>query len=584
MENSIFPEIKTFVAELRSKYAERNNIVSGIENIYLMNDPDLNKKAKEISTIVKTMDTDARNKTVAAHRLLAANRPHTNIPFDKNDPDSRAMSDEIERFCDGLITASDRVTRKAIHSEMVLSMLLFDDAHVAITSTADMLEQAKNGKKSNPRIEQIASLAPFVYECMHPAGGYPDYDGMGMRSYYRETKMTAGAIVDRYGKAAYKVFDLGKVDPMVKRLTEYTLCEFWDWTYHFVWIDSIGEPIIGLPHKLKFIPIVCNTGEGSALFSRPDEQREPFLMTEYKSGLWQRRNMMMTVLHTMIYNYGFSPLFKMQRGEAGNELPSIKRLGLFEYIDIPPGAEWDIVLNKGIIDPAFMTAMAIDERKGEESTIANAAIGGPAGDTFSELALMSQLGRLPLETYRREAGRLLADVLQVTLKWIKEDGLNLSVLGEGGIVSQMDYESIPDNLNLEVELDVALPQDMLKQASVLNALKGVVPMEDLYEKVLKLGQYKDAQGRLTQEKLEEVILMTILQRIQAGDQNPFGTPQPPQQQQPPPGPAAPQPGFSEQQFPAEQFALPQQTMGGEGIAGGGTPPPFIPGEAEAEGL
>jgi hypothetical protein len=566
----VFEDIKVFTNEHKQLFGNRDVQAKEYEEMYLMIDEELKKSAKKVKVTRFTVDPDVRNKTLAAHRLLAANRPQVNVPYDRNTQAVQDLSEEIERACNGMLLASDMATRRKLHSEMALSNLLFDESHVTITRTKDLYEMAEQAVKAGSdqrikaaaqaakiRAEQAMEIAPYLYEANNPRTGYPDYDGMGCRSFYREVKMRGGQITDKWGGSAIRSMQQSNIDPIQTRYSPFTVCEFWDLVFHYLWIKDARFPIIGAPHGKPFFPVVCGISEGSSLFEEQENTRQPFLMAENRSGLWKRRNMMLTVLYTLLYTFGFSPTFKFTRTQPGTAMPTLQQMGLFSFFDIPVGGNLEILLNKGIIDQAFMEGLTMAERKGEESTVYKAAIGGYAGGTFSELALLSQLGKMPLEITRQQTGNQMAHVLQTSIKWIVLAGDSPEL---PGIMGELDLSSITDPINLECDLDLALPKDLLNQASVLNALAGKVPMEDLYEKVLKMGQYKDAQGRLIKEQFVATIIEDALVKIKQG-QNPFA---PPAQAAPAAAPAGPVPGG---EVPPEiaQLMAQQQGQGQAGV-------------------
>ena len=115
-------------------------------------------------------------------------------------------------------------------------------------------------------------------------------------------------------------------------------------------------------------------------------------------------------------------------------------------------------------------------------------------------------------------------------------------------MADLKGNEIPDNLTLNVELDIAMPQDMVGQAQIVTGLKGTVPMRMLYEKILKLGQWDAAQEELWDEQYTDAMYGLAMQQLMQ------------QAQQPPP-----------QQMPAQQEAPPQMLPREMGMNGGQGP-------------
>ncbi len=527
MEGTIYQEIVDYCANLVSTNGARTEIQAGMEDIYLMRDTPEDVAMKALGpSIALVKDPGDRNAIIGGRRLLTATDPIVNVPFDANDAVMQGASEKIERAAAALLAINDKVIRKPLHYNASLSALLYDEIHIQIVSTADMLEWAKGASPAAlARAKRLSELTPYLFKIYNPRTGYPEWDDFGLRCYHRRTTVTVGSVLDAYGKTAKALFDTAERSP--SRLDQVTLCDYWDTTYRCVWVEGYSTALVMDEHKLPFVPFVCVTAEGSDLFANPEDQREPFLFTEYQSGMYKRRNEMGTALFTNVRTLGLTPMFTWHHADPNAERPPIKRDGLISYIDEGEG-EYRPLLSKGIVDDSMQLALNITERKGEESTMYKTTLGQNISNApFSLQAMLSQLGRLPLETVRSMTGRALADALEIAFAWWHEDGGAHRVYNaRSGVMAELKGNEIADNLTLEVSLDVSLPQDMMQQASVFNSLYQKVPTRWLYEKLLKLGRADET----TKELITEQFLMAQVGKF---IQEQMAPPQPPPQQQAP---------------------------------------------------
>lgn len=558
---SEFSDIQEQAKNIQASFAERDEVNLAIEDIYLMRDdmsvpPDMH--------IVTTRAPDNRNAIKGAARLLSIPDPVINCPMDEATTDLQGISEDLELMGSALFEASDHFSRKPLHHNANLSSLLYDEVEIAVISTQDLLAGPLKGQ-AKEKAEEIARATPYLFKCRKP--GYPVYDDFGLCMHVRTSDMTIAEIKSRYPDAEKILLSL-RVDMAKERTTHKVVWDFWDREMHFVWVEGTDKPLISGKHKLPIIPIACRTSEGSDLFDDPADQREPFLLTEYRSGLGARKNMALTALYTKLYNMGFVTPFVWQHTEPGAERPALMQDGLFQYIDAGTGT---MNILRQEMDPAFQMGLEIAERKGQESTLYTTALGGPlpSGTAFSTYSLLTQTGRLPLETIRKMTGEALADVLRIAYRWMRHDAGKYSARSyKRGAFTELAGRDIPEHFEVDVSLDIALPQDALQQANIVNMLWGKVPAKVLFEKMLKLGQYETLIKQLMDEQAAQAVFQVRLgqmaQQMAA----------PPQQQAPmqPPPEMMQEPGM----MAPEQMVEPMQGLPPEMAMGGGQGPEGSP--------
>jgi len=545
-------DIKDIVSranDLKSYHSGQDKIFDGMESMYFMRDPDEEKLKRSMDDVKLTISPDARNALVGAQRLLVATDPVFRVTSHMDERQSSA----IEMACDAMWNGSGKVNGTPVHYDLVLSGLLYDRVHLAVTSTADLVEaSSKRSKAYKARAEAIARRTPFLFECWNPRECYPLFDRQGLAAHLRSVEITVADVRGSYGDVA----GLGKY----RSTDKVTLNEWWDLEYHVVWIDGVEDPLINAQHGLAAIPIVVGYVNGStSLFVKPEDQLQPFLYTLWQSYLWNRQNLAMTVMYSMVAKIGANPMMVFKTGQADRELD-------IKYDD--PGGVVKIYANEELyplqkmaIDPSIPEALRMADEKGTESTIYRQALGQSLGGNapYSSVALLSQAGRLPLISPQKRIGWVIGRVMELVYAWMKSDNA-VRKYGDDEIVPA----DIPDDLEIECSLDIAMPQDYIQSAQLALALAGgdrpLASMEWTRDKVLKIGQNAKVQKQIWNEQGQDMkfkmYIQDMMQQAQAREAA----------MQQPPVPSASSGGASGTFSPGPELA--QMPM----MPGQGTPP------------
>lgn len=559
LDQNIFEVIKEHADDIESQYSDRNRLFTEMENMYLMDWP-----TKPNDPEVKiTMSPDARNAVLGAVRLMTATDPVWTVPGDKGNKSEE--DSKIEQAAASIWDTAGRVQQAPIHYDAVLSSLVYGEVHIPITRTLDLVDFAKQNKMGQDRAERLAADTPFLFEVWNPKDGYPEFDTLGLCSYYRKAKVRAGTLKARFGELVAELLT-GK-----KASDEVELGIFYDLENYGVWIDD--KPVIAEEHKLPFIPIAATVTEGSRMFGQMKHTRQPLLYTLQKSGLWERQNLTMTVLYTHLYQMGINPVF-LHTAPPGKPEKTMADLDFASgVVDLEPGEGLAPMMTKGIIDPSFSIAMDIAEGKTQSSTIYSQALGEPIGGSpaFSTVALLSQSGRLPLINTQKRGGWAIAEAMRIALNWYKDEGQQCE-----GI--ELKPSEVPDHLQLEVKLDVSLPQDKLQMANIANILTQgddpLVTKEWARENILNEGQSDQMTEEIWAERAATEMYRMFLQGQLAQQQQAMQAAMMQQQQamMPQQGPPGMPPG------------MPPEMMQGGGMppemAGMGAGPGMAPGQAE----
>jgi hypothetical protein len=480
-----FEEIVGYVPKLEAYYSDRNALWDECEQIFFLEDTDLPSE----DWIKKTFSPDGRNKLQGAARLLSVTNPDFSVPYDANDLDAKQSSSLVEKLAKKTYREACSARQKTIHTEAALALLLYDEIHLAVTSMADVVAGSTEGDKK--RAQMIAERTPVLIEPLNPKSGYPEFDHLGLKSYYQKREMTVFEVIGRYAKAKDQLAGKSMTD-IVK------VCEWWDIDQHLVWIEGNNDPLINNKNEYPFIPIIVQIAEGSRMFTETDRSRQPFFYTLIKSNLWKRQNLSLTVLYSILFAVGSSPTFK-HTSQDGTPV-EVSHSGPTTTIELTSGESYEIVANKAI-DPTLLQALNIADEKSEQSTMFSQALGQPIGSNsaYSMVALLNQAGRLPLAEYQRVGGEALAEAMRHAL-WLMKNG-------KASIPKGLDMKAsdIPNDFVIECKLDISLPQDERQNAMIAKQLtEGDEPLTSkrwVRENILQIGQSDEMEEEIWAEKI-----------------------------------------------------------------------------------
>ena len=536
--------------DIRPAFSARDTCNEQMENIYLLNpDGDL-PDAKHIK---KTLSPDGRNSLQGAVRLLSAADPKWAVPEDMNKL-LDGSSSTVEKLAGGIFQAASRAQGKPRHYDPILSGLLYGEVIVIPTCTKDLVESAPPQLKK--RLEDIYTSTPLLFDTISPSGAFPVYDNMGLSMFHSYRQMKIRDIKQRWAKATSMLGDAKDSD--TKNVGEY-----WDYEKHFVWIEGVESALIDADNEWGFIPVSAGITEGSELFSKSGQYtRQPFLYTMWRSDMWKRQNLSLTVMFSQIFSVGANPQFVYQRN-GYNADGSEKTSPLVDYsnvsgkIVIDQGETYQQLI-KNVIDPSLMTGLDVAQQKGIESTIYRQALGEPLGGNapFSMVAMLSQAGRLPLIPYQRMISHVLGDAMAKGLRMLKIHGETISVReGDSKALVEVDAKQLPDRIDIECTLDIKMPQDEAANAQTAMAVTAgdapLMSLETAQKRYLNIEQPEEELQKVWQERAATVYYQQWLQQQIALSQ-----------QQAQPGQPGAQPGLPPGQLPPGQ--LPPEMMGGQG--------------------
>jgi hypothetical protein len=520
-----FKDLIEYCGFLKAQYAQRNAMCMEMEDMVMMSWDEENTFKSKMENTRVTKSPDARNALRGAARLLLATEPQISIPYDENNDQARQTSEKLEEAASTIWQVAGRVRGDPVHYDIVNSALLYDEFVISITDTEELV---KYGKGQAPAVraqfESIARRTPYLIDVINPQFCYPDRNQYGLRAMYIERSMTVSEARQQFGKTLV----LDSVD-YSNPFKELTICDYMDAEIRVVWVDGERTPFINAPHKLPFIPYVCHRVEGGRLFSQPEYQNQPFLYGVWKSGIWNRKNMLLSSIFTMVYAMALNPLFiqKLSPSGQGVEMSFETPGGL---VTVPYGGDFSPMMSKGIIDPSVLQSLELVDRMMEESTIYSQTLGEPMGKNaaFSMVALLHQAGRLPLLAPQRKSGWGIGDALRIALLWQRHKAKDAKT-NYAGRKLEIAHQDIPEDLEIEAKLDVNLPQDNLQNAQIATSLAGgespLVSQEWVRENVLNIGQSSSEVKRIWSERaarmmFEQALQMFMMQAQQQMQQAP----------------------------------------------------------------
>jgi hypothetical protein len=566
-----FNEVVEHGQQLKTQHVNRNDMQNAMENMFLMKwqNEDLAKQGKGKTAV--TRSPSVHNKVKGGSRLLSTTEPKFSVPRETNMADTDEKASKIEKWCARVFESACRATGEKVDRAVTTSAILFGEIYIAVDRTENLVTQhekqleAKGGKDrwlevAIKRTQDTAKRAPYLYNVWDPRTCYPEFDRLGMNCLYREVNTTVGKVRDEFGDV--------KGLSETSRLDQVVLCSWWDFVYRYIWLSGFAQPILAEEHNLPFIPVVCQLGEGSrSLFSLPENWRLPMLYPVWRSNQWDNENMYLTIAATSTLAWGSNPMFTLTTPDLEREI-AIDASVPGGVIKLKAGETFGPT-GKIVIDPSVLMGLERARQDIEDSTIYSQTLGQPLGAnaTFSETALLHQAGRLPLAVPQEMGGRAIAAALKISLEWTKASGKKATA-GSYKYDAELETTDIPDNVEVDCKLDIALPQDRLGNVNVAKMATDpnnqLASLEWAQTNILGIEQPDEMAKQILKERYFYAMAMAYLQQQMQAAQ---------QQQQPPAQAGSAMP-------PPEQMQGPGQGIPPEVLANGMQEPGPMPGEEQ----
>ncbi len=519
-QTKAFKEIFDRARYLVEDYSERDTLFEEMEHIWHMDWVE-GRPASKSKDVRYTVAPDGANAIVGGQRLMTASEPQFSMPFDTNDEEAKQASDKVERMADAMWKASGKINGQPTEKDCALAALLFAEVHIGLESTKQLVDEAGTDPLRVARAKAAGRRTPILFEAWHPKEGYPEFDRLGLYAYLRRYDITAGRLAMEWPEAQELLTALKPNAPV-------RINDWYDLEWRALWIESgshgrsfLRRPFYMKRHQLGFIPVAVQIIEGSRMFSDVAKQRRPFLYTLVKSGLWNRQNLALTALYTTVFAIAQNAMFLHTAPPGTTEIRPLRadfgQIGA-GVIDLLNGETFQPLFSKGAIDPSLLEAFKIAEQKATESTISRQALGEPLGANapYSMVALLHQAGRLPLVGPKIMTGWAIARAMELAFKWIKLEGTGKVGASVRNRKAEIVASEIPEDFEMDVKLEVDLPQDKLQLAAVAGQLigLGVTSRRYVREELMSIGQSAAMDEEIWGEKMAELMAMSLFDAME----------------------------------------------------------------------
>jgi len=438
-------------------HAARNTMYHAMERMVQMEWDDEPKD----DFIKATMSPDPHNAIIGVVRLMTSTEPQISVARGANDPQAEEQADKIEKVLAALWRKANREQQWPVHYGACYSAALYSEVCIQVGNSIDNLAWSAAKGEVGERQKREAVERPFVYQVHNPTCVYPRYGAAGLHSVLHRYKRRLWEVQAFWGKAA--------ADLPGDELDVVTYNDYWDDSHRCVWVNDSDRPILLEKHGLPFIPWVCRVVMGSGMYAEPDRQRTPMLYPVWKGKWWHRQNLLYSVFYSLASQMGW-PTWQVIT-QDGRDVPiDLNKPGGKVNLRVGESVE---PLQKMLIDVAVTQGLSIADAKMVASTLPRVVFGESPGSTmsYSAMNLLSQGGRLPLVPIEQQVGRALAEMFEITLRWIEHRGEAVEIYSTGEVAKIEPADINPTRLEVEVKLKADVPQDRLQLANLVQLLR-----------------------------------------------------------------------------------------------------------------
>ena len=491
-----YQQILEHSRELKGMYAERNNEYTQYERMFNM------KWTSELSvngrtdTIKPTTSPTARNKVMGAWRLLISQEPKFRLRSDILPADKL---EELENFTSEMWSRAGSYNGRPLHHDIILSMLLYGEAHIAVNTTKDYQEFNPDDK----RVSRAAKITPVIFDVFNPKTGYPEFDKFGLSAYYREVEVEKSWVRTNYKN----LIESAEMEYSLKGSGRVTLSMYYDLDYYCIHIGS--QLLLCREHGLPVIPVSVALSDGSNLFTEQHDNRQPMLFTLKRSKLWERENLYLTVTTSNLFSLGCMPMLAFTH-DQNTELNISNNAGML-VADLAKGDTLDFVQSKGFLTNEMQNMGKMYSDYIDDSTIYDNAFGstGQTG-SFSETSLLSVSARLPLVATQHQCGAAIAGAIDLALMTMKERKINFK--REDIDIKAKD---IPNDLEITCKLDMTQPQERLQRANEAAVIlaNGLASKKWTQENTIGIENTGEMEDEMLNEKINASLIEYKIQDL-----------------------------------------------------------------------
>lgn len=492
----VFNQIKQHARDLKGVHSIRDQEFDEYDKMYLLDFHAENSRFSSQDIMKLTPSPNARTKVENACRLMMSQDPVFDINAQGID---QGKLETIEKTISRWWEQAGRAGRRPLHYNMILSAMLYDEMHTAIT----VMDDYKLFNKKDRRAERISKITPILFQSWNPREGYPEFDELGLCSYYRETKVRWSYVAQKYKDMLEKNWQY-----VNRRSTDSVALKiFYDLTHYAIWIDN-GDPLVCEEHNLPCIPIDVTLVNGSSFFEKEEDRRQPLLFSIMRSHLWERESLLYTVLYSLLFTLGVSPTY-VYKTDNEDDL-DLQHDGAISYFKMRRSDTLEPLDGKGILPPEVQRLSEITGDLIDKSTMYSTAFGDKnnSSQTFSETSLLQQAARLPLIGPQRLGGFGISSTIEMALMIMKERGINFDKNGY-----KIRSSEIPEDIEVKAKLDVILPQEKLQMVNIgLNMQKLGMPDEYIQSQLLGITNTKEIKSQFVKQQAENSMIQYKLQQ------------------------------------------------------------------------
>lgn len=491
-----YGEIVEHSRALKGQYAERDHLFDRYEQMFMMKWTH-GFTEKQLDTIKLTKSPTARNKILGAWRLLVSQDPKFRVRSVNQDKKS---IEDLENFIRNMWEKAGIVNGRPLHHDIILSMLLYGEAHIGINTIQDY----KAYNPEDKRVDRVGKQTPIIFDVWNPKTGYPEFDKFGLTAFYREVQVEKAWVRTNY---AGLIQDNYALEKKLKGDGYVTLRTFYDLKKYCVDIDY--DNIICCDHGLPCIPISVTMSDGSNLFDKPEDNRQPLLYTLAKSRLWDRENLYLTVTTSNLFAMGCMPLLAYTH-DMNSKLNIINDSGVL-IADLAKGESIDFIQSKGFLTAEMQNMGTMYKDYIDKSTVFDTAFGEGGGNgSFSEASLLSVSSRLPLVSTQEQCGTALANAVDLALLTLKERKINFKK-----DLIDFKHSDIPEDYEIVCTLDMNQPQERLQRANeaAIILANGLASKKWTQENTIGIENTEDMESQMLQEKINNALIDYRVQEL-----------------------------------------------------------------------
>ncbi len=530
-----FGDIKTLYDQLSNsdEFVARNTLQDSLEQIYSMVWDD-----QPTDLFVKpTMSPDGHNAVNAVQRILSTEFAHINIPSKGETEEDKKAADNIEKGLATMLKRSDIQRNTSLTAEMVKSLTIFSQCAIKIVDLrmARVLRGSKSALSEFPQ-----HLTPIVWKSLLPQSVYYQNADFGLSTVVEVTSRS----VSELRQAWRGMVDGLKDMPGTTMLNTY---EYWDYDpidetgTHCVWCEELKEPILNPSlHGLNFIPYVIRSCSASSFLKEAVAHYASMLYPLLQGKLWHRKNLMMTVMATLIQLYT-NPKWVTHTIDGKPVPVSFNLADGNVSMRVNETVE---PLARQLLPPELLTFLQLISQDIQKSTIPDIITGAAPGGATAGIAIsiLSDSGKLAIYPINQAADIALTDALSIALGWIEhgaypvklDDDLEISDEDAkkyrrrvtASLVAQMpkDKLSIATMYNQMIQGGWGDPENALNEMGYSNAqerLDAALRWRFMQEHVKELAEGRAGDFAATRNKEKPGIPSSVLPpEMQAGMQNP----------------------------------------------------------------